>query len=512
MNTPANRIDLNNEGNICITFPPDLGKHSKARDITGAKYDKANRYWVIPQKYLLATVKTFPGFALSSDVQTLMTHYTMGEAASKATSSSIVYGGGIDVVNGRKLFSHQKEAVYSILKQRRVILAHDMGLGKTTSALIAGKLTGLPIYVIALRSLHTMWLREANLLGVPIQPLISWSKIPHHPDGDFYCILDEAQALQSMKAKQTQDALDFCNSARYVVALTGTPVKNGKPSNLFGLLCAIKHPLSFKQKVYKKEFGASNLTNLYAATKGSILFKRVTDCIDLPEKIRTLRTADLTPEAQETYNRVFNDLRAKWQLRVNNNEIMSSNEKLVIFTQLRHAASRAKLHTANLMAEELEDNKTQAVFFVSFTDSANRLTEMLSKFSTVGKITGEVNQSERQKAIDTFQAGQSRFIVATYGSGGVGIPLHSAAHVILLDRPWTSSDCFQAEARCYRIGQKNTVFVDWIQQNGIDQHIDALLLKKQRNISSILTGSPTELPLEFDVRSNMDDIFNEIFK
>src|ERR1035437_299926 len=510
--TPANRITLDTAGNILINFPPDLGKISQVKDITYSHYDRVNKVWKVPSTQLLAVTTQFPGFALSDEVQALVDTYAHGELASKNRAISTVFGLNLDVINGRKLFKHQKEAIYSILKQKRLVLAHQQGLGKTTSALIAGKITGLPIYVVCGRSLFVTWQREADLLGITITKLVSWAKIPQAPTEDFYVCLDEAHALQSMKAAQTKKAITFCNSARYVICITGTPSKGGKPSNLFGMLTAIKHPLSFRKPVYDKQFGASNLLALWEATRGSILFKKVEDCVDLPEKIRSLRIAEMTPEATLSYNNAFSNLRAKWRGRVERNEIMSSNEKLVIFTQLRHATSWAKLHAAKEIAEELDENKLQGVFFVAFRDTADAFTDMLRPFTTVGKITGDVSQTDRQKAIDDFQAGKIRFIVSTFDAGSVGITLNNGHHVILIDRPYTPASAIQAEARCYRIAQKSTVLVDWLQVNSTDQSIDNLLLKKQHNISTILTGNTSELPLDFDIRNNVEDIFNEIFK
>jgi SNF2 family DNA or RNA helicase len=388
-----------------------------------------------------------------------------------------------------------------------------MGLGKTTTALVAGRLSGLPIYVVAPKSLHVAWGREANILDVRIALTISWAKIPNPPDGGFFCIFDEAQALQTYNNSRTQKALAFADKARYVVCITGTPAKNGKPSNMFGMLSAIKHPESFKKKLYDKAYrGASNLSALYTATRDSVLFRKKEDCIDLPEKIRSLRIADLTPESTITYNNAFKVFRDKWKERVNKNLIISSNEKLVMFMQLRHATSWAKLYAAEKIAEELNDNNKQAVFFVSFTDTADSLAQSISKFATVGKITGDVSQIIRQKVIDDFQSGNTRFAVCTFGAGGTGITLNSAHHVLLVDRPWTPGDALQAEDRLHRIGQKNTVMADWIQCGAVDQRIDELLLRKQGNISTIMTGNKTELPLDFDIRNNVDDIFNEIFK
>lgn len=860
MNTPANRIELDNQGNIVIVFPPDIGKHQQAKEITSAVYDKKHNRWVVPKQYLLAVLNTFPGFATSSDIQKLVKDFNDGETLSNNKASSIIYAKDITVVNGRKLFKHQIAGVYAILKQKRIILSDEMGLGKgqklnakilqpsgwttmgelvvgdevinslgeatkivgvfpqgmkdiykisfsdgtstecdenhlwsvqstshrfrkqgflvkslkelnstplhynngnakwyipiaapiqafskkdlsiapyllglllgdgglttsgvsfasadeeivsfvknsilplklkehskfsyrlskekstkpnhlivklkdlglmghgaatkfipqqylfssiedrlailqglmdtdgsiitktkqiefcsiskqlvdgltfivqslggnttikerytyytykgekkkgklsyrvniflpnefnpfrltrkakqvttrtkyfpsrniskieyvgkektqcikvasedamyltnecivthnTTTALVAGSLSGLPMWVVAPKNLQVAWEREAAILGIPVKHIISWAKIPAAPSEDFFCIMDEAQAMQSFNKQRTQKALSFCNNARYVVCVTGTPAKNGKPSNMFGMLCAVKHPESFKKVVYDREYSrASNLPKLYQATKGSILFRKKEDCIDLPPKIRTLRVAELTPDATTTYENAYNTFRNKWKLKVDRGEIISSNEKLVMFMQLRHAASWAKLYSAIEAAEELNDNNKQAVFFVNFTDTADAFMEAVSKFATIGKLTGDVNQETRQRAIDGFQAGNIRYLVCTYGVGGTGITLTAAHHVILIDRAWTPGDCVQSEDRLHRIGQKDTVLVDWIQCGNVDQKIDALLLRKQGNISTIMTGNKDELPLNFDIRNSVDDILNEVFK
>lgn len=512
MNEPQNRIELGKDGNIVIVFPPDLGKHEKAKDITSARYDRKLGRWVVNKEYLLSVINQFPGFACSSEVAKLTKEFEEGEALSKSKAASVVYATDISVVNGRKLFKHQIEGVYAILQKKRLILSHEMGLGKTTTSLIAGKLSDLPIYVVAPKNLHVAWQREADLVGVKVKSIISWAKIPEPPTEDFFCIMDEAQAMQTLKRGRTQKALAFADKARYVVCVTGTPAKNGKASNMFGMLAAIKHPESFRQRVYDKVYaGASNLPALYQATKDKILFKKKEDCLDLPEKIRALRIAALTPESEVTYNTAFNIFRDKWKAKVQRKEIISSNEKLVMFMQLRHATSWAKIHAAVEVAEELHDNGKQAVFFVNFTDTADAFAKAVSGFATVGKITGDVNQINRQKTIDTFQSGGTRFIVATFGAGGLGITLTAAHHVVLVDRPWTPGDAVQAEDRCHRIGQKDTVLVDWIQCGIVDQKIDALLLRKQGNISTIMTGNKDELPLNFDIRNKVDDVLNEIF-
>lgn len=70
----------------------------------------------------------------------------------------------------------------------------------------------------------------------------------------------------------------------------------------------------------------------------------------------------------------------------------------------------------------------------------------------------------------------------------MGLTLTAANQVILIDRPWTPGDAEQAEDRCYRIGQNNTVNAYWIQLGMIDEAIDSLLAEKRDRIELVLKG------------------------
>ena len=85
-------------------------------------------------------------------------------------------------------------------------------------------------------------------------------------------------------------------------------------------------------------------------------------------------------------------------------------------------------------------------------------------------------------------ASTSKIFIGTIKAGGVGLTLTAANQVILVDRPWTPGDADQAEDRCYRIGQKNTVNAYWIQLGMIDEAIDTLLAEKRDRIELVLKG------------------------
>jgi SNF2 family DNA or RNA helicase len=79
-------------------------------------------------------------------------------------------------------------------------------------------------------------------------------------------------------------------------------------------------------------------------------------------------------------------------------------------------------------------------------------------------------------------------MVCTLGAGNVGITLTAGRCVILVDRPWTPGDAIQAEKRCHRIGTTGTILSVWLQANGADEAIDALLQEKHEKIELVLAG------------------------
>jgi len=138
-------------------------------------------------------------------------------------------------------------------------------------------------------------------------------------------------------------------------------------------------------------------------------------------------------------------------------------------------------------AELLEQGQA-VVIFTEYLESAKALYKALSEIACCEILTGETKQEERQAIIDRFQSGTSKIFIGTIKAGGVGVTLTAANQVILVDRPWIPGDAEQAEDRCYRIGQNNTVNAYWIQLGVIDEAIDSLLAEKRDRIELVLKG------------------------
>lgn len=74
-------------------------------------------------------------------------------------------------------------------------------------------------------------------------------------------------------------------------------------------------------------------------------------------------------------------------------------------------------------------------------------------------LTGEMDISRRDKVLQDYPSKPGDIIYMATLAGGVGIHLTAASRVILADVSWNPVDSNQAIARCWRMGQKKSVYV-----------------------------------------------------
>lgn len=156
-------------------------------------------------------------------------------------------------------------------------------------------------------TLFQNWQREARMVGIlgggacasglqdSCVRLVSWAKIPPVSTlmtnyfSSFVLICDEAHAMQTISSARTQAALSLCRSSACigVILATGTPMKNGRPANIFPLLLGIRHKVSNNKIEFEKRYcnarkthfcqwditGASNLPELRSIIGPSLLRK-----------------------------------------------------------------------------------------------------------------------------------------------------------------------------------------------------------------------------------------------
>ena len=522
------------DGRLAVYAPYDAtGRFQKqAKAIEGYRFDSSDKSWRYPLAKVIEVIEAFPSpeYSIDPEIEGIKLMIEGEKAAELAEREKEAETAANDILNlvaaaeldrplagiGH-LFSHQKEAVKWLLAHRTGgiyrggILADDMGLGKTLSALVAAramaKIHGCPVFVICPASLKDNWLREAAKAGAAIE-VFSWAKMPKALESKKYLVIaDEAHYAQNENSKRTKElkALADHENCLGTWLLTGTPIKNGRPINLFPLLQITQHPLAADPWEFQKYYcnahhkaignksiwdntGAAHLDELSKKTEDIILRRKKAECLDLPPKLRSLVPILVEGEAGKNYRQEIDRHISEYREREKRGEVKEGAEALVTINALRKVGSLYKVPAAIEYTAELLEQGQAVVIFTEYLESAKALYTALSQIAPSELLTGETKQEDRQAIVDRFQAGTSKIFIGTIKAGGVGLTLTAANQVILVDRPWTPGDADQAEDRCYRIGQNNTVNAYWIQLGAIDEAIDTLLAEKRDRIELVLKG------------------------
>ncbi len=125
---------------------------------------------------------------------------------------------------------------------------------------------------------------------------------------------------------------------------------------------------------------------------------------------------------------------------------------------------------------------------------SRQLIELLSVELTKNKIphgliTGAQSEDERQKAIDDFQSGRTKWILFTAQAGGVGVTLTAARRLIMLQRPWSLVDHKQALDRVHRIGSEihdSIVITDYVTEGTVEERVLQVLETKADNFEQVV--------------------------
>ena len=129
-----------------------------------------------------------------------------------------------------KLFPHQEKAARFLLAHHHSALFHEVGVGKTNSAIAAvNRLPRGKLLIAAPKCVITgMWERYKDLPINQDYTLMGYEYISRHPKDIMkmqfdYIIADECHKLKSVKSKVSKVFRCLSKRAKYVWGLTGTP-------------------------------------------------------------------------------------------------------------------------------------------------------------------------------------------------------------------------------------------------------------------------------------------------
>jgi hypothetical protein len=143
--------------------------------------------------------------------------------------------------------------------------------------------------------------------------------------------------------------------------------------------------------------------------------------------------------------------------------------------------------------ELIDDEPTKKiVIFVHHHDVTDALRK---EFTNCVVVDGRELLEARQAAVDKFQNDpKCQVFIGSIKAAGVGLTLTASAHVIFAELDWTPGNLSQAEDRCHRIGQRDSVLVQHLVLEGsLDARMARILVQKQEVIAEALDND-IELP------------------
>lgn len=250
---------------------------------------------------------------------------------------------------------YQVEAVNKMVAQQRILVAYEMGLGKTPMTIAAieelrtrGKMTRT-VLVLCLASLKYQWKKEIEKFsdssalvidGTKAQRTKQYQDVVNNDyvimnyeqvvnDWDIVkgfeldaIICDEATAIKGFKAKRAKKVKELAKTVAVKYALTGTPIENGRPEELYSIMQFVDTTVLGRFDLFDKAFivrnhwgGVDRYRNL------DVLHKTLSKCSVrksqkdedvkpyLPDAIyREPILISLDPKAKSLYNFIAADL------------------------------------------------------------------------------------------------------------------------------------------------------------------------------------------------------------
>lgn len=132
-----------------------------------------------------------------------------------------------------------------------------------------------------------------------------------------------------------------------------------------------------------------------------------------------------------------------------------------------------------------DQENAKVVVFSQWVETLKFLAERLGDHEPL-IYHGSLGEKEREKVLEGFY-GNGRLLLMSTRAGSRGLNLQHANCVFHFDRCWNPVPEMQAEGRCWRMGQKKTVFVyRYIAKGTIEERIDEVLCHKQQLFAQII--------------------------
>ena len=438
----------------------------------------------------------------------------------------------------KDLHKYQRYCANQVLKKTSLFLFLDMGLGKTVSVLSAVeylqrvKEFKSALIIAPLRVCYSVYPDEISkwqqLQNLSYHIIHGKGKIKQLPQRNLYIsnyetlkflfdisiwqkcdilIIDESTAIKNSKTARFKTIKKFAGKFRKRICMTSTPSPSGELQELWSQTFVLDGGKrfgtsfwQFKNKYYDKDFMGYNWDLKPGARK--IIQDKIKDIsvtmsaadyIQMPDKINTVIPFDLPAPAMGKYREMEREFII--QLR---GDVITAANAAVMSGKLRQITAGG-LYDENKKYNPLHTGKIDALKEIIDGVSGNILVGFQFKFEKnliqrvfpdAQFIDGACSPEKSRQIIWNWNKGNVKMLCCHPASAGHGLNLQAAGHILVwLSLDWSLERQQQFEARLYRQGQQNTVFIYTIAaKNTIDYAVAESLKQKHRGQESLIAA------------------------
>jgi len=437
----------------------------------------------------------------------------------------------------------QRHPVLIFPEIKRIMLAFDLGLGKTVTSMSMIRNIGGGALIIATKSLLQQWKREIKkwfpedqvvvlegtkqdrlfILDRAIKAGVRWIIMNYEfvRDGivrkdnnrysltveglEKYCqIYDEMYKIKNYKSQVHKSCKHLSRKTNMLVGLTGTPME----TNLYEFYTAINFikPGTIMYMEMERNFvirdyfgsitGYKNLdqfnkrvsTNMIRVDKREVLE-------DLPE----LEQEYIFVETEDQYDTLVDDLLDKAStifevytiLRMLDSQIYELNPDAVYYDEiLPYVGIKNKAKMNKLLELMSEVGNNQVLIFSFFKGATEYIKESLSQEFNIDVhiVSGDTNGKMKERVYDKFREGEIQVVSAT-DTWAYGIDLPDVNYLINWDLLGNPAKMYQRVNRIYRMNSSRGKKIYNLIGNIVESDIYDLFKDRLANIERAVEGN-----------------------
>ena len=386
-----------------------------------------------------------------------------------------------------------KFALDALRRNQGVYLALDPGLGKTIiAAMLSNHFKGFTVFYVCPPFLttntseeFTKWCFKKRLYLLPDSMIAKSKTLEAFAQEVRECgdkcllIVDEAHRFKNETTKRSR-AL-FRNIVPHfkgrVVYMSGTPMPNSRPKELWPVLkfsaptifgtnffsFGLKYCGGFRDEFGWNFDGFTNRKEFKARVTKSFMLRMKKDVLNLPPKTEGLLTVG------EGIPPIISNVEKKILAHYSPEDLvhgeitkLTGQAALHLATYLRLLGEYKLKYVLPFIESILDETKESILIFAVHKATIAKLEAALSQYEPL-VITGDVPKAKRQGMVKEFQTNPKRRVfLGNIQACGVGFTLTKATRVLFVEFSWVDGENSQASDRAHRIGQGQSVLVQYV--------------------------------------------------